>query len=67
MSEVTYVSRIQLERVKGPLRSARLPAESQPVWFGVHGAIAKHYGVNESQLDEVHAATLDYIVAAAGG
>ena len=67
MGEVTYVSRVELERTKGPLRSAKLPAESQLVWFGTHGAIAKHYGVDESKLKEVHATTLDYIVAAAGG
>ena len=67
MSEVVYVSQVALERLKGPLRRASIPAESQPVWFGVHGAIAKHYGVDESKLGEVHATTLDYIVAAAGG
>jgi hypothetical protein len=34
--------------------------------FGVHGAIAEHYGVDMSELD-AHATTIDYVVAAAGG
>jgi hypothetical protein len=67
MGEVKYVSRVQLERKKGPLRLATIPAESEPLWFGVHGAIAEHYGVDLAKLDEVHATTLDYVVAAAGG
>jgi hypothetical protein len=37
------------------------------VIFSVHGAIAKHYGIDEKDLGEPHAATLDYVVAAAGG
>jgi hypothetical protein len=36
------------------------------VLFGVHGAIAKHYGVS-MEGREAHAATLDYVVAAAAG
>jgi len=66
MSEVVYVSRVRVEREAGPLRSAWLPAESEPVKFGVHGAIAEHYGVSPN-VSEPHATTLDYIVAAAGG
>ncbi len=34
--------------------------------FGVHGAIAEHYGVPADAF-EPHATTLDYVVAAAGG
>jgi hypothetical protein len=46
----------------------RLPSgEAQPVEFSVHGAIAKHYGIDEDKLPASHAATLDYIQAAAGG
>ncbi len=67
MAEVTYVSNVRIERRKGPLRIAQLPGESRPVEFSVHGGIAKHYGVDETKLGESHAATLDYIVAAAGG
>jgi hypothetical protein len=33
----------------------------------VHGAIAKHYQVDPAHLTESHAATLDYVVAAAAG
>lgn len=66
MSDVTYVSNVRIERQVGPLRLAYLPAESKPVVFGVHGAVAKHYGVSPD-VSEPHATTLDYIVAAAGG
>jgi hypothetical protein len=52
--------------VRGPVRRAYLPAEQQPVIFGVHGAIAEHYKVPPALL-ESHATTLDYIVAAAAG
>ncbi len=67
MAEISYVSNIHLERRKGPLRFAWLPGEENPVAFSVHGAIAKHYGVDETKLGESHAATIDYVVAAAGG
>jgi hypothetical protein len=52
--------------VKGPVRRAYLPAESQPVIFGVHSAVAEHYKVPPGSL-EPHATTLDYIVAATAG
>lgn len=66
MPDVVYVSKVTIERKQGPLRHASLPAETEPVAFGVHGAIAEHYGVD---MDEhhPHATTLDYVVAAAGG
>ncbi len=66
MSDITYVSKVRIERQVGPLRLAYLPAESKPVLFGVHGVVAKHYGVSP-EVSEPHATTLDYIVAAAGG
>lgn len=66
MSDITYVSNVRIERQAGPLRLAYLPAESNPVLFGVHGAIAEHYGVSP-EVAEPHATTLDYVVAAAGG
>jgi hypothetical protein len=66
MPEVVYRSEVRIERAKGPIRRAFLPAESQPVTFGVHGAVAAHYKVPPNAL-EPHATTLDYIVAAAAG
>lgn len=66
MSDVAYTSSVRIERVRGPLRRAYLPAEPEPVLFGVHGAVAQHYGV--SMADHApHATTLDYVVAAAAG
>jgi hypothetical protein len=67
MSEVVYTSQVRLERRKGPLRFARLPGEAQTVAFSVHGAIAEHYRIDPAVLGESHAATLDYVVAAAAG
>ena len=67
MSDVVYVSTVRLERKEGPLRIAQLPGENNPVLFSVHGAIAKHYGVDETKLEQSHAATIDYVVAAAAG
>jgi hypothetical protein len=67
MSKVVYVSRAHLERKKGPLRTARLPGEAEPIKFSVHDEIAKHYGVDETKLGEPHAATIDYVVAATAG
>ena len=67
MSDVVYTSKVHIERIKGPLRIARLPGESQPVVFSVHGAIAEHYKVDPASLTASHAATLDYVVAAAAG
>ena len=65
-NEVVYVSRIRIERVKGPLRRAWLPAEDNPVLFGIHSEIAAHYKADPSKVVP-HAATLDYVVAAAAG
>jgi hypothetical protein len=66
MPEVVYRSQVKIERIKGPLRRAWLPAESTPMTFGVHGAVAEHYKVPPDVL-EPHATTLDYIVAATAG
>ena len=66
MSDVVYRSEVRIERVKGPVRKAYLPAEPEPVIFGVHGAIAAHYKVSPNVV-EPRATTLDYIIAAAAG
>ena len=61
-----YTSRVRIERLRGPLRRAWLPAEKQPIFFGVHSEIAAHYGVDPEDSPP-HATTIDYVVAAAGG
>ena len=66
MAEIVYVSESRIERRGGPNRAAFLPAEEEPTLYGVHGAVAEHYGVEEGQF-EVHATTIDHVVAAAGG
>jgi hypothetical protein len=67
MSDVVYVSKVRIERKKGPLRVAHLPGEPQPVIFSVHGAIAKHYKVDAAAITESHASTIDYVIAATAG
>jgi hypothetical protein len=66
MADVTYVSQVKIEPVKGRIRRAYIPAEDEPVLFGVHDQIAEHYGVSPDE-EEPHPSTLDYLVAAAGG
>jgi hypothetical protein len=66
MPDVVYRSEVTIERVKGPLRRAHLPGEKDPVAFGVHGAIAEHYGRAPGTYDS-HATTIDYVVAATAG
>jgi hypothetical protein len=43
-----------------------VPAEDRPLTFGVHGAVAEHYGT-DPDTSPPHATTLDYLVAAAAG
>ncbi len=64
MSDVAYRANIEIVRQRGPHRLAYLPATDAPVEFGVHSAIAEHYGV-EGERDI--ATTLDYVMAATGG
>ena len=66
MTDVAYRSEVTIERVRGPIRRAWLPARDEPITFGVHSEVAEHYGVDPSQYPP-DATTLDYVVAAAGG
>jgi hypothetical protein len=65
MGTVVYHSRVTVRRDRGPDRTASLPAGERAA-FGVHGAIAEHYGVDASEHPPT-STTLDYIVAAAAG
>ena len=66
MTDLAYVSRSTIRRIKGPVRLATIPAEPNPITFGVHGEIAEHYGVDPDQFPP-HATTVDYLIAATGG
>lgn len=66
MSDIVYQSEVRIERQRGPIRLAWVPGEQEPVVFGMHGAVAEHYGIDVTKY-EPHATTLDYVVAAAGG
>ena len=65
-SLVVYRSRVRIERQRGPVRLAYLPAEDAPVTFGVHDEVAAHYKVPSGAFP-ARATTLDYVVAAAAG
>jgi len=66
MGEVVYVSEVRIERPGGPVRRAYLPAESEPIYYGTHGAVAEHYGHAPGAFP-AHATTLDHVVSAAAG
>jgi hypothetical protein len=63
-NEVAYTSKVQIERIKGPLRRAYLPAETEPTYFSTHSEIAAYYN-HDLTASEARATTLDYVVAAA--
>ena len=65
-NNVVYISRVRIERQVGPMRLAYLPAEKEPVTFGVYSEVARHYQVPPDKFP-ARATTLDYLVAAAGG
>jgi hypothetical protein len=64
--EVVYRSKVKIERVRGPIRNAWIPARDDPVTFGVHDEVAAHYGTDLGEFP-ADATTLDYVVAAAAG
>jgi hypothetical protein len=66
MADPAYVSRVRITRQGGPQRLAYLPAQDEPVAFGVHDEVAEHYGVAPGAVPP-RTTTLDYVVAAAGG
>ncbi len=66
MSDVAYTANIKIERIRGPIRKVWMPAIEEPITFGVHGAIAEHYGVSPDDFPP-DATTIDYLIAAAGG
>lgn len=66
MSDVVYVSEVRVERGPDRVRTAHLPGQDEPVRYGVHGAIAEHYGVAPGAAPS-HATTIDHVVGAALG
>ena len=64
MVEQVYTSRVRVERVAGPIRHAWVEPFTEPLRFGVRGAIKRFYGV---EPQEEIPAMLDHIVAAVGG
>jgi hypothetical protein len=64
-SDVVYTSNVRIERGQDT-RRAYLPYEDQPILFGMHSEIAEHYEKDMTGR-EPHAATIDYLVAAAAG
>jgi hypothetical protein len=66
MGEVVCRSLVSVTREQGHAPQ-RGPARARPaVLFGVHSAVAEHYGVGP-EAQEPHTTTLDYLVAAAAG
>lgn len=55
---------IPIAPAPGRTKIAELPIDG-PVFMGMHGSVAEHYGVAPSDF-EPHATSLDYLVAAVG-
>jgi len=66
MADLAYVSEVRVERRQDGLRAAFLPGDAEPTLYGMHGAIAEHYGARAGQFPE-HASTIDHLVGAALG
>ena len=66
MGELAYVSQVRVERREGPVRAAYLPGEQEPTLYGMHGAIAEHYGAQPGQFPS-RASTIDHLVGAVLG
>jgi uncharacterized OsmC-like protein len=66
MSNVAYTSKVRIEHLGVPNNRAILPPDAESVLFGVHDEIAEHYKIVPGTY-KPRAATLDYIVASAGG
>ncbi len=66
MKQGDYISNIEIEYEEGPNRLAHMPVDEEPVEFGVHGAIAEHYGMDPEEFGERNT-TIDFVVAAAAG
>jgi len=68
--QVLYTSKVRIEQSERMIRYAYMPLGKEPVAFGLHSQIAEHYGrLNNVGPDwfTPATATLDYVVAAAGG
>ena len=67
MPDPIYICEATIRRWEGPNRTVRLPGDSGDTAFGVHGAIARHYGLDSMEGYQPHATTIDHVIAAAGG
>lgn len=61
MGEIVHTSHVRIEQDMPPLRRAFIENFSEGVPYGVHGGIAKFYGVEPK---EEIPATLDHMIAA---
>lgn len=64
--KVAYISRVRIERQEGRMRLAYLPAEKEPVTFGLPSELAAHCKVSTDAYP-MRATMLDYVIGAAGG
>ena len=64
--QVVYVSKVHVERIRGPLRRITLPVEGENFFVSTHDEIATYYG-HKAGAHPAHSTTLDYLVAATAG
>jgi len=65
-AETIHHVNVHLTRERPPIRRARLEMTGDEVVFGVPGWQGEHYGFDPDSV-ELHAGTLDYLVASVGG
>lgn len=61
-ADTTYISRVRVQPVDGPLKYAWLPAEDEPIVIGSHGALAAHHGFPTGP-PYARPSAIDYLVA----
>jgi uncharacterized OsmC-like protein len=64
--EVMYRSEVKVSSTDGPMRLVDLPAETEPMVIGSHGALAEHFGYPLTG-PTVHATTIDYFIGSLAG
>lgn len=66
---VEHTSRIRIEKLDGPHRTARVEGFEEPIHFGIHGGIKSFYQEKYGRQlgGPEYPATLDHIIAGVAG
>ncbi len=66
---VVHTSRIRIEKLEGPHRTAHIEGFPEPIHFGIHSGIKKFYQEKYGRTisGPEYPATLDHIIAGVAG